>query len=443
MLLNFTMENWMSFRDETIMSMVASDAPVLDRQLPYVKEHDLKILPTCAIYGGNSAGKSNLFKAFEFLKNYITLQSPGKNTIPVNQFLLDGKTSNGSTKFDISILASKNPYHYSFEVTRSRVLKENLQMEINGDIIPIYQRDHIGQEEEISFFGRFSTKETLCKARRTSSLELLLSNHALREINELKEVYKWFDESLLVFSPRNKLNFTCAIANDGKKFNESLATLLTYIGIDITRIGIEELDFDQLDISTDAKNDIVEKLNLNEKKQAIVSIDNVVYTLSSVKGNIMARRMFTERMDVDGGLIKFDLSQESEGTRHFINLSHLLFTLTRKKSNSVVFIDEIDSSLHVILTKAIVNFFLYSTNQKSRSQLLFTTHDTNLIDKDIFREDELLFIEQNSFGVSSMQYAVDFADSLTDNNLVESYLQGRMGGVPDVFPVSPSQVLQS
>lgn len=131
------------------------------------------------------------------------------------------------------------------------------------------------------------------------------------------------------------------------------------------------------------------------------------------------------------GSSEFDLSQESMGTRQAIELIPL-FNLLSSDRNIVVVIDEIDRSLHTSMTRALIEFFLENYTKESRSQLIFTSHDTNLIDQSLFRRDEINLVERNEFNESEIYSIGDFEDINVDYNLESLYLQGRFGGIPKI-----------
>lgn len=431
----------MSFRDEVAISMVASNHVKHNGKMPWVKTLDANVLPICAIFGGNSSGKSNLFKAFEFLENYITMSFPVADEIPVDQFLLDKELQNGVTKFYISLLINQSVYNYSFEITRNQVLNEKLEINKRGKKPAlIYKRTHTKRGAKISFFCNHSKEVMTPASQDIGDCNLVLSSPLFNELDDIKNVYEWFKDSLFLLSPKDKFNFSKITISDDEQIYDSLTDFLSFVGVNIANMGVEEMDFEKIDIPMGVKQGILNKIKLNPTQQAILSHDNVLYVLKPSGKNITFGRMFIERFGTNGDLIKFDIARESSGTKNLLNLVPLLLGLTQKKSKLVVFVDEFDSSLHVNLTETLVNFFLSGTENNSRSQLLFTTHEVDLLSSGLLREDEVIFVEQNSLGISSIQRASAYDLSDPNEDVRKSYKEGQFGGISDIYPVSTNQL---
>ena len=130
--------------------------------------------------------------------------------------------------------------------------------------------------------------------------------------------------------------------------------------------------------------------------------------------------------------MKFDISAEFDGTRRIIDLLPALLDLSREGSKTVYVIDEVDRSLHSLLTRRLIESYLSGCNSESRAQMLITTHDLQLMDQNILRRDEMWISERSSDGVSSLYSFSDFLDVRCDKDVRKSYLQGRLGGIPDI-----------
>lgn len=437
--MNFKLENWMSFRDEATISMLASDGLVADHKLPYVKEHDLEVLPVCAIYGGNSAGKTNLFRAFQFLKSYITANTPGDRRIPVEHFLLDSKPESNVTKFHISILSNGNVYNFSFAVTPSQVVSEKLEIMENGKPTTIYTRTRASKGEKIKLFQELNRPEVEYAAKLTGESNLILTNQVLAQEKGLSDVFNWFDESLFLFSPRSKFNVVPASGDGNGRVFDVMSFLLRLSGSNIDGIEAEDIDFRKMNIPDSMKMDISNSMSIKARSHSFCTFGDVACFLEPKEDRIVAKRMSTRHLDSSGEAVKFDLEKESDGTRKFISLIPAFSALNDKKSDVVVFIDDMDSGMHANLTRSIIEVFLQGSRRAGRSQLLFTTHDTDLIDKRLLRADEILLVDQASSGASFIRSVDDFEESLADGDLKRSYLDGRFGGVSNVYLSSPDQ----
>ena len=129
-----------------------------------------------------------------------------------------------------------------------------------------------------------------------------------------------------------------------------------------------------------------------------------------------------------GQLVDFAIDEESDGTQRLINLIPALFIL-KKNPENVIFLDELDRRLHPLLSRQFLEFSLHCKTQESRNQLIFTTHDTNLLDLDLLRRDEIWFVEKNSKGASHLYSLAEFKIK-PDLKIEKGYLNGRFGAIP-------------
>ncbi len=158
--------------------------------------------------------------------------------------------------------------------------------------------------------------------------------------------------------------------------------------------------------------------------------DRTRFLLRNVNGKIEALRITTSHKTVDGGQTSFELYDESEGTERLIDLLPAFFDMTTADSQRVFFVDEIDRSLHTHLTRGLIESFLGARTQASRAQLLFTTHDPLLLDQDLFRRDEIWFLDKMDSGHSKLTSLSDFKGVRFDKDIRKNYLLGRFAGVP-------------
>nr|VFJ87980.1 MAG: AAA domain-containing protein, putative AbiEii toxin, Type IV TA system [Candidatus Kentron sp. LFY] len=149
-------------------------------------------------------------------------------------------------------------------------------------------------------------------------------------------------------------------------------------------------------------------------------------------GDLVAEKMFTYHPKANGTEARFEVRQESDGSQRLIELLPAFLKLSDSSSgsNNVYIIDEIDRSLHTLLTRKLIEAYLANCSKKSRSQLLLTTHDVLLMDQELLRRDEMWVTERNALGVSSLIPFSDYKDIRYDKDIRKSYLQGRMGGIP-------------
>ncbi len=155
--------------------------------------------------------------------------------------------------------------------------------------------------------------------------------------------------------------------------------------------------------------------------------------VSREEGELKARKLYTYHLDSSGKQIPFEMKQESDGSKRIIDLLPAFLDLARSAGPKVYVIDEIGRSLHSLLTQQLVEVFLSSCDSESRKQLLFTTHDLMLMNQRYFRRDEMWITERRQDGSSQLISFSEYEDIRNDKDILKSYLQGRMGGIPHVL----------
>jgi AAA15 family ATPase/GTPase len=172
--------------------------------------------------------------------------------------------------------------------------------------------------------------------------------------------------------------------------------------------------------------------NLKEGDVALMMLRDLI-ALSRRDGELIARKLVTFHSNSVGESVKFGMEYESDGSRRVIDLLPVFLDLCAENARKVYVIDELDRSLHTLLTRHLLEGYLSSCSSESRAQLLFTTHDVMLMDQDLIRRDEMWITERTDSGGSSLKSFSEFKDVRYDKDIRKSYLQGRLGGIPRVF----------
>jgi AAA15 family ATPase/GTPase len=448
MLIQFTIENFLSFRDEVTFSMVAvnSDNQHSDHLAQNEAGEGRSVLPIAAIYGANAAGKSNLIKAINFVKELVVEGTRTNQSIPVTPFKLSDHGKKGS-KFELIFTYQGSQYSYGFKLNKEQILEEWLYG------IPK------GKKTEVKYFERItstSTKKetnvefgTLLKGRspakgvsskRHLNLEfiaagtrynqLFLTEAIDRSINILMPVFDWFKKALTVILAEAVFSDLEIGVDGNESFTDFLSKFLNSAGTGIDSIATEkvELDFDRhfLDMPKSIKDDLVKELDTSSEVMVENSLGGrfLVYKDPDNKPFIM--RLSTRHRNEDGSLVDFSIQEESEGTQRLIHLIPSLFML-KQKNEKVIFIDELDRRLHPLLSRYFVESAI---NCRSKgNQLIFTTHDTNLLDLDLLRRDEIWFVEKKKNGVSDCYSLAEFKIR-PDLKIEKGYLNARFGAIP-------------
>lgn len=411
MLIEFQVTNYRSLRDEQTLSMVASSTDDTFVEQNTMESHINAaplLLCSAAIYGTNAAGKSNLFKALQYMRG-VVLESASvmqpQQAFSIQPFLLDDDTVNKPTSFEISFIIDRIRYQYGFSLTPQRVVNEYLMVYKTRKPQEWFHRylDPKTQEDRYNFGGGFSGQKELWK-RATRPNSLFLSMAVQLNSEQLKPIYDWFANQLMIYNDVNPLNAWSSISmlrNDQEKnkicdFLISADIRLTDISVETKKVKAKTVNFDMLGDKTEI---------LNEEKE--------VYELYV-------------HHSTDKGSSTFSLNQESIGTQRLLFLTGPV--LQALSQGSVLVIDEFESSLHPLLAKRLIELFHSEKNTKG-AQLIFTTHNTSLLNKNIFRRDQVWFIDKNSEEASKLYPLTDFSPRKED--IFESrYLSGRYGAVP-------------
>mgnify|MGYP002338710219 CR=1 FL=1 len=229
-----------------------------------------------------------------------------------------------------------------------------------------------------------------------------------------------------------------------EQFNRVLSELDT----GISRLWGEEIDFDNLPIPPSLKDELQRKVKEKDTVR-IMGGDEYRFLVTRREGQLVAQKIVTYHKNRNGREVKFDLLEESDGTRRIIDLLPAFLKMAEHKEPRVFVFDELDRSLHTLLTQYFIKTFLNTCNAHTRSQMLFTTHDVLVMDQDIMRRDEMWLTERDHVGNSTLFSCSDYQNIRYDKDLRKSYLQGRLGGIPRILSsdiqsvASPSSNYQS
>jgi uncharacterized protein len=445
MLLQVTIENFLSFRDATTFSMLGANSDLSHAEHLAVDAagKGKSLLPVAAIYGANAAGKSNLIKAIHFAKDLIVEGTRSRQTINIPTFKL-GDYSKKPSKFEFVFTHKKSLYSYGFILNSSQILEEWLYG-IPADKkreVCYFNRNTSGQRETTIEYGRIllgkAGKERqfldfVTKGTRPN--QLFLTESVERNISSLMPIVNWFSEVLTIISAESH----CLGLEMSIQSSEELANLLSrflkFSGTGIDSIGVDEvsLDFDRHfpNMPSDVRAEINEKFNDGESDSLLMirsSLNERYILIKREQDQISLMRLKINHLNDSGQIVEFSIEEESEGTQRLINLIPALFML-KYSSEKVILLDEIDRRLHPLLSRRFLEFCLQENTTGDRNQLIFTTHDTNLLDLDLMRRDEIWFVEKSLQGSSSLYSLAEFKIR-PDLKVDKGYLNGRFGAIP-------------
>lgn len=416
MLVEFRVKNFHSLRDEQMLSLVASrDKSLLDTN---TLETGIKATPavlrSAAIYGANASGKSNVVKALQYMRGVVaesaTLQ-PGQ-TFSVQPFRLDGESAGQPTQFEITFLLDGVRYQYGFALTIQRIVSEYLLVYKAFKPQRWFERHFDADTGKDTYEfgpGLKGAKQVWEGATRPNAL--FLSMAVQLNSDQLRPVFEWFVNRLAIFNEVTPLapQFSVQMLGQTEKRRE-ICDFLAAADVSIADIEV-----------------VTRKVPGQAVHFDLVSGETEVRT-EQVEENQLRFKHVTEH-----GEAVFDLADESNGTRNLLFLAGPVLDILKKGLTLVI--DELDTSLHTLLVRRLVQLFHSPQINTGGAQLIFTTHDTSLLDApDLFRRDQIWFVEKSGDQASSLVSLSDFSPRKKEA-LERGYLMGRYGGVPFLGPM--------
>lgn len=445
MLIRFVVENFISFKDEIVFEMLATSDSSHQSHVVTDEAKKVSILRTAALYGANASGKSNLVLAMDFARKLIVNGTRSKQSINVRPFRLDETTRQRPSKFEFTFKHKGVIYNYGFILNRQRILEEWLFATPNKQEVAFFERVTDTQGEvKVKFSASLAGKSKSSRqrlfldfvAQGTRENQLFLTEAVERNVAKLAPVVEWLRDVLQIIRAESKYTAIEIETHKDKRFRDFLGNLLKSVGTGIECVSTEAsaLDFDKKfpEMPEDIKQKIKDTLNQNqaaiiatpEEGLLAVALENEQPTIFKLKMHHQTASGETER---------FDLEDESEGTQRLVHLAPILFN--SKLKETVCVIDELDRRLHTHLSKAFIETFL---SGDSKGQLIFTTHDTNLIDEKLFRKDEIWFVQKNERGESDLYSLAEFKPR-KGLNLEKGYLNGRFGAIPFISEINRAE----
>ncbi len=423
MLIRFVLQNWLSFRNETSFTMLATSERQHGDRIPRIAKYQARVLPIGALYGGNASGKTNFFQALNFVRRMI-LQgiAPGR-PIPVTPFQLNSTSEQEPTRFAIELLIDEVRYEYSFAVSRQRVLQERL-IEIRSTSEKVlYDRD----DDELHFHSSLAKDPFLAFAfRGTRSNQLFLTNAVSQKVDNFRPVYDWFADSLVMVAPDSRFAPIGKFLDESHPLHVRMNEILPQLDTGIKRLGGKTIPLEMLPRSLTAEL----RKDLKEGETAMIGSELVV---TNMQGELIGKKLATYHLRDDGTEVRFDMGYEADGSKRLIDLLPAFLELGVADSKNVLVVDEFDRSLHTLLTRKLIEAYLDTCSARSRTQLLLTTHDLFLMDQKLLRRDEMWVAERDFAGSSHLIPFSDFQETRYDKDIRKSYLQGRMGGLPHLW----------
>jgi len=441
MLIEFSVCNYLSIKEPITFSMVASNAvKELENSTESVnnvfwdKSNKSKYLKSAVIYGANGSGKSNLLSAIGFYRRFILSSSNDRQaddeimTIP---FLLNTETENKPSSFEMVFVIDTIRFRYGFEATKKTVTSEWLfgfDTESSNKESTYFTREN----QNIKVFNK-NFKEGKGLENNTRPNALFLSTVAQLNGEVSNKIQNWLKTNINVISGLEDATtgYTIGRFQDQKEFRRKIINFFKLINLGIEDIKIEETALDNLSkISPKKKEDekiatLIQELQKELKERMKKGGDTKEISINA----------FHKKFDEANKLIDtiaLDFELESKGTQKLFGLLGPWFDTLEK--GKILIVDELDSRLHTKLTAELLKIFQSSINTKN-AQLIFASHDTNLLRNDLFRRDQIWFTEKDDTGstdlYSLVEYKINQATSVrNDASFEKDYLIGKYGAIP-------------
>lgn len=390
MLLQFSVTNHRSIKNTAIISMKASKDSSMKESL-VSPDGKKELVPVMALYGANAAGKSNVLHALLLMREMVCgiYAKPLKGAaLPQEPFAFTDAASE-PTRFEIIYYYQGIKYAYGYSFDKEHILEEYLYHWPNGREALIFSR------EKAQFEFRENVQEQMTLAGRTADNRLYLVSSNEWNCAQTEKAYQWFFEKLM--------------------------------GLTGTGMSLETT------LSAIEKGGRKKQRILKEMLYADLGIKDVLVTGSKEKPNVLTVHRL---MDGDGKETEYSLlmGQESMGTQRFF--SRIGMWMEALQNGAVLAVDEIESSMHPLLTRHLIEMIQDATVNTSHAQLIFTTHDTGLLDLTLLRRDQIWFAEKDEKTMQTDIYALTEFSPRKGENISKGYLQGRYGAIPFIGGVA-------
>ncbi|MDY3530281.1 ATP-binding protein [Riemerella anatipestifer] len=416
MIEEFSFGNFWSFKDIQTLNMTAakikSKNVSLDTNNVFPLNKELSLIKSKAIYGANASGKSNVVKALvTFIRIIRDSAKEEKALSLIDSFQLSTETTSQPTFFQLIFRVGKTRYRYGFEADDKSIKSEWLFSTPSKREQPLFIRE---KNEIVEINQTHFEEGVLYQKLLENSKDQIFTDTSLflTHLNSIgfaklsKQIFKTISSISIVSGLGHQGMYSIA----GESLSDAIKKKFILDFLKKADVGIEDLE--TVEITNENLPDSVEE----EVKQELKKGKIIVSSRTQFDSNLKAV-----------GKSEFSFgNQESEGTKKMFELSPFIYRSL--KEGLPLVIDEFDSRFHPLLTKKIVE--LYNSSENKKSQLIFTTHDTNLLSPELLRRDQIDFVEKDKFGASHLYTLVEIKGVRNDASFEKDYIQGKYGAIP-------------
>ncbi len=411
MLLRLKVKNFRSIKDEVVLDLQATSDKTMKVRAVF-ELGGVSLLKSAAIYGANASGKSNVLKAFAVFRTMILeslLRSNLTMNLPGEHFKLGEETEDAPSSFEMTFLLNGEVFIYGFETNKKKIGAEWLRQEKGKK--SLFERKGQEIESNKNYFQEASAILKKQTSERTLFLTVLASNNG--------------DISKQMVQFVQKTNFIAGTER-GNTLDYSFGQFLSNpVMAEKIKDFIVKADFGVVDIKASEKMVSAKQVqNIPDRfKELLFKEDSKI----AERNLVFLHKKFIEDKEIAGGMSLDFFTEESEGTQQMFALAApVIDTLDNGK---VLFIDEIDSSLHPLLCQYLVSIFNSTEKNPHNAQLIFTTHDVSLLNEVFLRRDQIYFTNKNEKGATELFSLMDISER-KGVDFAKRYLEGRYDALP-------------
>ncbi|MBS1781125.1 MAG: ATP-binding protein [Bacteroidetes bacterium] len=421
MLVEFSVGNFLSFKTKTTLSLAATSIKEhVDTNIFSTERNDL--LKGAVIYGANASGKSNFIRAMSTMRRLVvqSFEQSSREELDITAFLLNTETEYLPSFFEAIFIIDSTRYRYGFEADDKKFRAEWLFEAQKNVEKPLFLRE----EDGIEVMKTFSEGKDLEERTRDNALFLAVVDQFNGKI--AKKIMRWFNNFITIsgLSHEGYKGVTFDML-ENKQTSTALLDFYKKLDLGFDDISISKKPFDGKELPKDMPESLVKQL-VTDLEGALKIDIKTIHKKYDAKGKAI-------------GLVEFDMrSQESSGTNKLFNISGPVFDVLN--DGGVLVVDELDASLHPLLTLAVTKLFNSKDFNRNNAQLIFATHDTNLLYYGNYRRDQIYFVEKDQYGVSDMYSLVEYKEQgktiRKDRSFEKDYIEGRYGAIPFIGNLS-------
>lgn len=434
MLLRYFVKNYRSISDKIEFNMLGGKYTKHDEHVHL--HNNLKILKNSAFYGPNASGKSNFIISIEMLYYFITEGTTDKDELlHYRPFLLNSEFKNIPTEFEIDFLHNDRVYSYSIKFNEKYILEEWLYILDGNENEMVFERTTEKEtlKSNLKFNESFFTGVEEKVALKLYQKELrhnqpFITEGYNKDLKDIKEAYDWFKSLLYVIYPDRGIKGLVHSLKYNSNFSEKFNNILKDTGLGIDKVIVDEEPFDKF--FGKGQDSTKKKIEAKLRKDS-------GYEFGAEKGKFYSAYLNEDGVPTVGELkllhkdnhndfVEFSFRDESMGTIRILSLIPALIYIS--ENDAVVIIDELETSIHPLLIKYLLKI-ISKSNSHSKGQLIFSTHQTNLLDLELFRQDEIWFFNKDENNSTKIYPLSDFKVRF-DLDIRKGYLKGMFGSIP-------------